>query len=53
MNQYIEYWNIGACGGIGNTVDGINRYAQHKNAEIVGIAYAEGIMVVVFKEGRQ
>jgi hypothetical protein len=53
MNQYVEYWNIGACGGIGNTVDDINRYAQHHNAEIVSVTYAEGNMVVVFKEKGQ
>ena len=53
MNQYIEYWNIGACGGIGEVVDAVNRYAEHHNAEIVGITYAEGNIVVVFKEGGQ
>lgn len=56
MNTYIEYWSIGSYGGIGNTIDDINRYAQHHNAEIVGIAfvgnaYAQGQIVVVFKEG--
>ena len=53
MNTYIEYWNIGACGGIGEAADCINRYAKNHNAEIVGIAYAEGNIVVVFKEGGQ
>ncbi len=50
MNQYVEYWNIGGCGGIGNAVDSVNRYAQHHNAEIVSVAYMEGNIVVVFKE---
>lgn len=53
MKQYVAYWNIGGWGGIGDVVDSINRYAQNHNAEIVSVAYAEGNIVVVFKEGGQ
>ena len=50
MNQYVEYWNIGAHGGIGYTVDKINSYSERHHAEIVSITYAEGNILVVFKE---
>lgn len=53
MKTYLEYWNIGTCGGIGRTIDRINKFAEHKNAEIISITYASGDIIVAFKGGRQ
>ena len=50
MKTYLEYWNIGTFGGIGRAIDSINKFAEHNNAEIVGITYADGDLIVVFKE---
>ena len=50
MKTYLEYWNIGTFGGTGRTIDSINKFADHKNAEIVGITYTSGDLIVIFKE---
>ena len=50
MKTYLEYWNIGTFGGIGRAIDSINKFAEHNNAEIVGITYADGDLIVIFKE---
>ena len=32
MKTYLEYWNISIFGGIGRTIDSINKFAEHNNA---------------------
>ena len=50
MKTHVSCWNIGHCRGTQNVVDGINRYAETHKLEIVGITYASGDIIVVFKE---
>ena len=50
MKTHVSCWNIGHCRGTQNVVDAINRYAEKLNLEIVGITYASGDIIVVFKE---
>ena len=50
MKTHVSCWNIGHCRGTQNVVDAINRYAEKRNLEIVGITYASGDIIVVFKE---
>lgn len=50
MKTRVNFWNIGHCRGTQNVVDGINRYAETHKLEIVGITYASGDIIVVFKE---
>lgn len=50
MKTHVSCWNIGHCRGTQNVVDGINQYAENHKLEIVGITYASGDIIVVFKE---
>lgn len=50
MKTHVNCWDIGHCRGTQNVVDAINRYAETHKLEIVGITYASGDIIVVFKE---
>ena len=50
MKTRVECWNVGMCRGTDKVCESINAYAERNNLEIVGITYASGDVIVVFKE---
>ena len=50
MKTRVECWNVGMCRGTDKVCESINGYAERNNLEIVGITYASGDVIVVFKE---